>query len=144
MFLGYVFLPGNAVNMLYLFMLMKLRLGYIPVISAPHFSQTECTKLASSTPNVQKCKFTLSHMPTTIGVQESAWRLRCWGIMEQRFSWDNDCGMGLRHGLVVDPILIWMWNAGCLGHFHGDKIVFSLSKRVLVIHSCLTVQPHGL
>ena len=86
MFLGYVFLPGNAVNMLYLFMLMKLRLGYIPVISAPHFSQTECTKLASSTPNVQKCKSTLSHMPTTIGVQESAWRLRCWGIMEQRFS----------------------------------------------------------
>ena len=77
MFLGYVFLPVNAVNMLYLFMLMKLRLGYIPVISAPHFPQTEHTKLASSTPNVQKCKSTLSYMPTIPGVQ--AWRLRCWG-----------------------------------------------------------------
>ena len=79
MLLGYVFLPVNAVNMLYLFMLMKLRLGYIPVISAPHFPQTEHTKPASSTPNVQKCKSTLSHMLGTPGMQESAWSLRCWG-----------------------------------------------------------------
>ena len=79
MFLGYVYLPVNAVNLLYLFMLMKLRLGYIPVISAPHFPQTEHTKLASSTPNIQKCKSTLSRTPSTPGVQESAWRLRCWG-----------------------------------------------------------------
>lgn len=78
-FLGCVFLPVNCVNMLRLYMLVKFRLDYTPVISTPHFPHTKYSKLPNPTPKIQRQESIPDHIPTSPGVHKSAWRHGCWG-----------------------------------------------------------------